>query len=136
MKYLTRHVRGQLCAAGEQAWRDLGRELIPDGEEAMGTIAVNAHGNVITCCESVFKLWLERQPEASWGQLIQGLKDVQLDNLATQVERKLEPSIHTTTTIVSQLPKGMIRKCTYSYRSYASYKAHKIATAIYMQPSV
>ena len=73
MKYLVRHVRGQLCAACEsnpQAWKDLGRELMPDSDVELSTIAVNAHGNVINCCSSLFNLWFQQQPEASWGQLI------------------------------------------------------------------
>ena len=109
MKYLTRHVRSQLGAAGPQAWQDLGRELMPDADAQLGVIATNAHGNVTTCCDLLFKSWLQRQPEASWGQLIQGLKDVGLDALAAQIEKKLEPSIHTTTTTttVSQMPKGI-----------------------------
>ena len=125
MKYLTRHVRGQLCAAcasNPQAWKDLGMELMPDAEAELGVIAVNSHGNVINCCSSLFKVWLERQPEASWGKLIQGLKDVELHTLAAQLERKLEPSItsgHTSTTTytVSQIPKGTydMYVATYTY---------------------
>ena len=117
LKYLVRHVRDQLCAACEsnpQAWKDLGRELMPDSDAALSTIAVNAHGNVINCCSSLFNLWLQRQPEASWRQLIQALKDTGLDTLATQIEKKLQSSITldwTTATTVSQIPKGMI----YSY---------------------
>ena len=115
MKHLTRHVRGQLCAACEdnpQAWKDLGRELMPDAEASLGTIAVNAHGNVINCCSSLFKLWLERQPDGSWGQLIEALKDAGLDALAAQIEKKLEASLasgssHTTTTTTSQKPQGI-----------------------------
>ena len=115
MRYLTRYVRGLLCSACEenpQAWKDLGRELMPDAEAALGTIAANAHGNVINCCQSLFKQWLDRQPEASWGQLIQALRDIGLDNMAVQIEKKLEPSIasashHTVTTTPSQMAKGM-----------------------------
>ena len=82
---------------------------MPDAEAELGVIAANAHGDVITCCDSLFKLWLQRQSEASWGQLIQGLKDIELGALAVQIEKKLEPSIHTTTTttIVSQMPKSI-----------------------------
>ena len=114
LKYLVRHVRGQLCAACEsnpQAWKDFGRELMPDSDVALSTIAVNAHGNVINHCSSLFNLWLQRQPEASWGQFIQALKDTGLDTLATQIETKLETSITldgTTPTTLSQIPKGMI----------------------------
>ena len=66
---------------------------MPDAEAELGIIEANAHGNVINCCSSLFRVWLERQPEASWGQLIQGLKDVELHSLAAQLQRKLELSI-------------------------------------------
>ena len=110
MRYLTRYVRGLLCSACEenpQAWKDLGRELMPDAEAALGTIAANAHGNVINCCSSLFKQWLDRQPEASWEQLIKALKDIGLDNMAIQIEKKLEPSIASVTKTPPQMPKGM-----------------------------
>ena len=88
--------------AGKLAWKDLGKELIPNDDTALGVIAVNANGDVITCCESLFKVWLERQPEASWRQLIGALKEIKQGTLATQIEEMLEPS----TTAASQ--KGMI----------------------------
>ena len=112
--HLNRHVRSQLCAAcadNPEAWKDLGMELMPGSEAALGTIAANSHGNVITCCSSLFKLWLQRQPNASWRQLIQALKDIGLDKLATEIKGKLEPSVtsasdHATKIIASQVPKG------------------------------
>ena len=33
-------------------------------------IAADSRGSVVTCCSRMFSLWLERQPEASWRQLI------------------------------------------------------------------
>ena len=115
MKYLSRHVRGQLRAACEdspQAWKDLGRELMPDDDTASGTIAANALGNVINSCSSLFKVWFERQINASWRQLIEALNDAGLDTLATQIKKKLKPPIasgssHTGTTTASQMPQGM-----------------------------
>ena len=80
-----------------------------DADAQLGVIAMNAHDNVTKCCDLLFQSWLQRQPEASWGQLIQGLKDIGLDALAAQIKEKLEPSIHatSTTTTVSQMPKGI-----------------------------
>lgn len=115
LKDLNKHVRSELCGACEtnpEAWKDLGRELMPDSDAALSTIAVNANKNVTTCCSSLFKLWLDRQPEASWGQLIEALKEIiGLENLATKIERKLQPSVasassHTTTTTASQMTKA------------------------------
>ena len=86
-----------MCAACEdnpEAWRDLGAELLPPGDSstaALQTISANSHGNVIKCCSSMFTLWLQRQPDASWWQLIEALKDTGFDQLATKIEKKLIP---------------------------------------------
>ena len=95
IRYLNRHVRGQLSAACEdnpEAWKDLGVELLPPGDSSMAalkTISANSQGNVIKCCASMLSLWLERQPKASWGQLIEALKATDLDHVATEIEGKL-----------------------------------------------
>ena len=80
-----------------EVWRDVGRELLGDllGEEVeseLNAIAVNSRDNVIKCCSGMFSLWLERQPEASWRQLINALRNVKLVSLATNVENLLIPS--------------------------------------------
>ena len=119
MKYLTKHVRRPLCAACEanqEAWKDLGMNLMPDSEATLSKIVVNACGKVIRCCSSLFKLWLQQQPEASWGQLIDALHNAGLDNLAAEIGNKLKPSLepslpsasgHTTKATASHVPEGM-----------------------------
>ena len=109
LKYLNRNVRPDLCAACEvnpQAWKDLGIELMSDSAAAaLSTISVNHNGNVVSCCSSLFSLWFERQPKASWRQLIEALKNINLEKLATQIEGQLIPSVdpgYTTKTAVSQ----------------------------------
>jgi len=72
----------------------LGRELLPVGdasEAALSTIAVNNKDDVTTRCSSLFTLWLGRQPNASWKKLIDALKKINLNNLATEIEGKLIP---------------------------------------------
>ena len=39
----------------------------------------------------MLSLWLQRQPEASWRQLIEALKVTDLDYIATDLEGKLIP---------------------------------------------
>ena len=93
IKYLNRYVRGELssaCEGNPEAWKDLGVELLPPGGSsiaALKTISANSHGNVIKCCASMFSLWLERQPEASWRQLIEALKATNLGNIAADLEK-------------------------------------------------
>ena len=94
--HLNRHVRTHVCGAccnNPEVWRDLGRELLgQEGESELNIIAANNGGNVIQCCSSMFSLWLERQPEASWRQLFKALSNVNLVSLATETEKLLTPS--------------------------------------------
>ena len=87
-------MRSHVCGANNpEVWRDLGRELLgEEGELELNIIAANNHDNVIKCCSGMFSLWLERQPEASWRQLINALRNVNLVSLATNVEKLLIPS--------------------------------------------
>ena len=114
LKHL-KFVRDNLCAACDtnpEAWKDLGRELISDGDVALGTIAANNKGNVATCCSKMLEVWLARDPKASWRQLIRALKEVELKHLAATIEEKLASvalaSGHTTRTTSSQMPSSML----------------------------
>lgn len=85
-------------------------ELISESEAALGTIAANCRSDVISCCSSLFTLWLQRKPDASWGQLIDALRNIKLHSLAAEIEKKLEPPTastpgHTTEATASQEPK-------------------------------
>ena len=104
VKHLNRHVRDYLVAACErnsQAWKDLRVELIPDGDEAVRAIAANNSNDLTACCASVFDRWLEKDPNASWRQLIEALNEIGLTSLATEIKKKLE------TSTALQEPKGM-----------------------------
>ena len=94
MQYLRSHVMGGLytaCQRIPETWLFLGLKLMPDSEKQLQRIQANAGGNATNTYVLVFHLWLE-QPKASWRQLIEALKNESLDNLATQIEGKLEPS--------------------------------------------
>ena len=107
LKYINRYVRPQLtaaCDSNPQAWKDLGIELMPDSEAALSTISAN-DSNLVGRCSSLFSLWFQRQPEASWRQLIDALKITGLNNLAKQIKGQLIPSVdpaYTTRTAESQ----------------------------------
>jgi len=51
----------------------------------------NKH-DVEKCCESLLTLWLQNQSNPSWKQLIDALKQVNLNRLAAEIERKLVSS--------------------------------------------
>ena len=65
-------------------------ELMPGAQSSLNTIAIEANGEVIKCCSLLFSMWLQRQPDASWGKLIEALTIVGLHKVAMEIERKLE----------------------------------------------
>ena len=86
--YLNKHVRDKICASEARKWEDLGRELLDDDD--MPALAARTHNmSEKQCCSEMFKLWLERQPEASWRQLIAALRVLKLNRLAGDVENLL-----------------------------------------------
>ena len=88
MKYLNRHVREQLCARTE-LWKDLGVELLGVGSNDALNVIQSSNNDVTNCCSAMFQLWLDRHPTASWRQLIEALRHLQLNYLAYQIESKL-----------------------------------------------
>ena len=94
MQYLHSHVMdglGTACQRNPETWLYLGLKLMPDREKQLRKIHSSAGAKVTNSCVLLFDLWLQ-QPKASWRQLIEALKNESLDNLATQIEGKLEPS--------------------------------------------
>ena len=63
----------------------MGEDSVAD----LNTISANNRGDVIQCCSSMFSLWLERQPDASWKQLIEALTKIKLNQLASKIEKLL-----------------------------------------------
>ena len=73
-------------------WYDLGIELLEvDDYEKLDIIEAERPSNLIKCCNEMFKLWLKKQPTASWNQLIEALTEpsVELDTLASKIELML-----------------------------------------------
>ena len=86
LKWLNKHVRNQISFK----WRDLGLELLEQEDEGkLKQIKNNNPNDVEECCTEMFVLWLEKYRTATWNRLIQALKEVNLNNLATEVEGKL-----------------------------------------------
>ena len=93
-KYLNKYVRGKVCAAGADKWRDLGVVLM--GQDAvidLDIIRVDYPNNVKECCSRMFTEWRQQTPKASWKQLIEALKEVKLTQLASELEESLIPSV-------------------------------------------
>ena len=89
IRYLNEHVKDNVCASGSEAWLLLGTQLL-DQKDVSGLYTIES--DVTECsvrCSRMFRLWLERQPEASWRRLITAMKKIRMDSLASDVERLL-----------------------------------------------
>ena len=68
----------------------MGIELLEPGDlPALDKIQINYPRDVGMCCTKMLQLWLERQPDATWEQLIQALKEVKMNELASTIEQEL-----------------------------------------------
>ena len=112
-KHLNKYVRRKVCAAGTNKWRDLGIVLMgQDAVADLDVIRINHPNDVEECCSRMFTEWRQRTPTASWKQLIEALKEVKLNQLASELEELLIPSEQENKT--SQLPlEGIIILCSY-----------------------
>ena len=45
------------------------------------------------CCSRMFTEWRQRTPKASWKQLIEALKEVELTQLASELEELFKSSV-------------------------------------------
>ena len=92
---MNRHVIKKVaaaCSLQPDIWRDLGIELL--GEDAtteLDVIKANNTDDVTKCCAKMLSLWLQRQTEASWNQLIEALEQVKLNRLAKEIKAGLKP---------------------------------------------
>ena len=90
LKYLNRHVRKPVGSK----WYDLGVDLLEQNDVNELTRIQSDHPTDSTIsCRKMFELWLDKQPEASWNQLIQSLRQpgIELFSLATDIEKMLQP---------------------------------------------
>lgn len=65
--------------------------LDPVDECKLDEIQSNKGGSVGDCCDDMLRLWLQKQPYATWNQLIEALKSpgVELFDVAAKIEGML-----------------------------------------------
>ena len=89
LKLLNKHVRKEVSSK----WHDLGLELLEQEDEArLNEIETNNPSDVSKSCKEMFQFWLNKCTNATWNQLIQALKEVELNSLATTIEGMLIPT--------------------------------------------
>ena len=108
MKYINRYVIEGVCSSGPEAWLRLGTELFENKDiPTLHTIKSDATASS-TCCSKMLKLWLERQPKASWRRLIIALKQIWMNNLASEIEKLLSSSEEVATTHTTDQQVGSL----------------------------
>lgn len=73
-------------------WRDIGVQLLnPPSDSVLDIIEKDNPRDIRGCCKYVLQKWLNKNPDASWDQLLEALRSpsVELDYLAEQIEHKL-----------------------------------------------
>ena len=69
----------------------MGIELLgQDGIADLDVIKANNTDDVTKCCSKMLSLWLQRQTEASWNQLIEALVQVKLNRVAQEIKKGLK----------------------------------------------
>ena len=110
-KYLNRHVVSELaaaCAYHPDVWHALGIELLGQGEIAgLDVIKANNSHDVKNCCSAMLTLWRQRQIDASWGQLIGALKQLKLNRVAMEIEKRLKSTEQEDDKVTGATPQGM-----------------------------
>ena len=110
-QFLNKYVITKLCAAGISKWRELGIVLMPEQDIAAGleVIRIDHPNNVKECCSKMFSEWRQRCPKASYKHLIDGLKEINLIQLASEVEELLIPSVESYVEEKSEIPLSKLQ---------------------------
>ena len=76
-------------------WYDLGLELLdPVNEHELEIIEKDVRDDAKMGCRKMFKKWLDSDEEASWEKVIQALRDIELDEVAHNIEEHLQQGLH------------------------------------------
>ena len=72
-------------------WYDLGVQLLDDAATGVLDVIKADHPNdVTTCCNEMFKKWLEMQHDASWSQLVMALNKIGLNAVADNINKLIK----------------------------------------------
>lgn len=106
VKYINKYIKERVCAAGPDVWLDLGVELLQEKDVPALQMIKSDKTDCSGRCSEMFKLWLQRQPQASWGLLIKALYEIRMDTLAFDIMKmfSVEKPIQQTATVDQKIP--------------------------------
>ena len=71
-------------------WYELGLVLLDTKyQNELTIIETDIRNDAVTCCRKMFSKWLNTDELASWDKLIKAVRIVQLNNVASDIERLL-----------------------------------------------
>ena len=78
-------------------WKDIGVQLLDPtliNDRVLDVIEADHPHSVEKCCKRVFEKWLSTKEDASWNQLIEAIKIVELKSLASQLKNSLIGNVY------------------------------------------
>ena len=99
-------------------WLDLGMELLQTEDLIALKMIKNYLSDCREQCLEMFTLWLQRQPNASWRHLINALKRIHQNTLATSIETSLSRGQ------VSEEIDQTLRDVQLTFKEHMSQKSH------------
>ena len=85
MKFLSKHVVHQIAPK----WLEVGLELLSSEDDARLYEIRENYLDMTKCASEMLKLWLDRNPKASWNQLLEALREVRYNALAETLKDML-----------------------------------------------
>lgn len=85
LKYLYKYVKVNIAVK----WYDIGVELFDvEDEPVLNIIRADHPGDSDKCAAEMLRLWLEKNSDATWNQLIQTFREpnIKLETLALKIE--------------------------------------------------
>ena len=67
-------------------WYELGAELL-ENDNHLEVIKANHQNDVQSCCQEMFKRWLDVKPNASWSQLGTALRNIGMTTAAVAIKQ-------------------------------------------------
>jgi len=86
LRQLNRYVL-QVC----HMWQDIGIQLLDPRHVQEVQLLRTSREDQRTCCMLMFQLWLDRQPSATWSDLLQALREphIGLNFVASTIEEEI-----------------------------------------------
>ena len=87
-RYWNKYAKPGIAAAGKDKWKELGAILLNQSVTALGIIETDNSGDITACVSKMFTKW-QQQKCGTWRHLLSALREVDLGDLADDIESRL-----------------------------------------------